>query len=110
MSAFKQWEVYWAFVPFDEGHGGKDRPVVVISSGKDARAVALFLSSRRPNNSYDVEIIDWLKSGLTEKTYTRAARRYALEELHAHYKMGRLMRLDQIRVAEVLALYDRLYT
>ncbi|GHU69927.1 hypothetical protein FACS1894184_14680 [Clostridia bacterium] len=108
MSTYKQWEVYWAYVPYKEGKGGKDRPVVVISQGECQQVMMLYLTTSKPNNDYDTLIKEWKKSGLTESTYTRVARRYPIESITIHQRIGRLMRVDQLGIADALASYDSL--
>ena len=109
---FKRWEVISVPFPFVEGHGGKRRPALVVST--DALHVAhhtcfgaMITTARhmqdlRPD---DIPIKDLAKAGLPRPCVIRLARVATFEWSEAIHPVGVLSPRERQPVTRLLALW-----
>ena len=94
MSKAQPWEIWWAYVEFEEGDGGKERPVLVLEDNT-YYVLALMVTSHDARNVYgEYEITKWQSAGLKKPSTIRTTRRLMLEETDLINKMGDLQPFD----------------
>ena len=102
MSKAQPWEVWWAYVAFEEGDGGKQRPVLVLEDGI-VYVIALMITSHEQRDLYgEYDITKWQSAGLTKPSTIRTSRKLHLEEQDLIRKMGELQPLDIVLLKRIL--------
>lgn len=102
MIEIKPWDVWWAYVKFDDSPEIKRRPVVVLQTGEIV-IVALKVTSHEERNTYgDIDITYWKAAGLSKPSTVRAS--FLLELEHGAFdgKIGELHPLDRRNIIKVL--------
>lgn len=90
----KPWEIWWAYVAFEDEPDGKRRPVLILESG-EVYAVALKITSHEARSLWgEYEIVQWETAGLTKPSTIRVTRRLQLREEDLHEKIGDLQLID----------------
>lgn len=89
----KKWEVYWAYVKFEEIVGGKRRPVLVIDDAPSVTVICLKMTGQaaRPG---EYSLIKWKEAGLKEPTVVRISKRLELKSADLRDKIGTLELVD----------------
>lgn len=102
MSKAQPWEIWWAYIAFEEGNGGKQRPVLVLEDGT-VYVIALMITSHDQRNLYgEYDIIKWQSAGLTKPSTIRITRKLRLEESDLIRKMGELQAFDIVLLKRYL--------
>ncbi|MBQ9211366.1 MAG: type II toxin-antitoxin system PemK/MazF family toxin [Clostridia bacterium] len=102
MSKAQPWEIWWAYVAFDEGDGGKERPVLVLEDGT-VYVIALMITSHEQRNVYgEYDITKWQSAGLKKPSTIRVTRKLELSEDDLIYKMGELQPFDIVLLMKYL--------
>lgn len=95
MGKAQPWEIWWAYVAFeDDVDCGKERPVLVLENG-DVYVIALMITSHEERNMYgEYDVTKWHSAGLKNPSTIRITRQLMLEESDLIYKMGDLQPFD----------------
>lgn len=94
MSKAKAWEIWRAYVTYEEGDGGKERPVLILEDGT-VYVLALMITSHDARHVYgEYEITKWQSAGLTKPSTIRTTRRLELSETDLICKIGDLQPFD----------------
>lgn len=103
MSKAKPWEIWWAYVSFeDEEAEGKERPVLVLD-GDIVYVIALMITSHEQRNLYgEYDVTKWQSAGLKKPSTIRVTRRLQLQESDLIYKMGDLHPFDIVMLKRYL--------
>ncbi|WNY23647.1 hypothetical protein MmiHf6_09560 [Methanimicrococcus hongohii] len=88
------WQVWYAYIPFEDGGIGKRRPVLVVELNGSSCTV-LEITSKQPLYAVDVSIIDLNTAGLSQNSVVqiRKARTISKESLGSY--LGTLSRDDR---------------
>lgn len=71
----KNWEVWHARFNFQEGHGYKFRPVIIIDTTSEGSLVMMITSiGNKLSLEHDYILIDWEEAGLDKPSIARADR------------------------------------
>lgn len=93
-------EFWVANIPFTSGGGSKKRPILVLwLDGNDV--VAAVVTSAKPRTQTDVELNDWLASGLRVPSTVRLSRLDCLEQPLLLAKIGQISEADGTRLKEI---------
>lgn len=105
MADFKRWEIWEADVPFEEGSGRKNRPVLILSH-KDCLVFSLKMTSHAPRYKRlegEYEIMRWQEAGLEKPTVIQCSKKLKLDESRFTGKQyGRLTATDIIGLQAIL--------
>lgn len=102
MSKALPWEIWWAYVAFDDGSGGKERPVLILEDGT-IYVIALMITSHEQRNIYgEYDITKWQSAGLTKPSTIRITKKLKLEETDLIRKMGDLQPFDIVMQKRLL--------
>ena len=102
MSKARPWEIWWAYVAFEEGDGGKERPVLVLEDGT-VYVIAFMITSHEQRNVYgEYDVTKWQSAGLTKPSTIRVTRKLKLEENDLIRKLGDLHPLDIVLLERYL--------
>lgn len=102
MSKAQPWEIWWAYIAFEEGNGGKQRPVLVLEDGT-VYVITLMITSHDQRNLYgEYDITKWQSAGLTKPSTIRITRKLRLEESDLIRKMGELQAFDIVLLKRYL--------
>ena len=102
MSKAQPWEIWWAYVAFEEGDGGKQRPVLVLEDGT-FYVLALQITSHDQRNLYgEYDITKWQSAGLTKPSTIRVTRKLRLEKSDLIRKLGELQPFDIVMLKRYL--------
>ena len=102
MADIKPWDVWWAYVQFEDSPEIKRRPVVVLQTGA-VIVIALKVTSHEERNIYgDTDITYWKSAGLSKPSTVRAAYRLDLEYSAFDKKIGELHALDRRNIIKAL--------
>ena len=102
MSKAQPWEIWWAYVAFEEGNDGKERPVLVLEDGT-VYVLALMITSHEQRNIYgEYDITKWQSAGLKRPSTIRVTRRLRLDEKDLISKMGDLHPVDIVLLQRYL--------
>ncbi len=95
-------DIYIADVPFDDGHGSKIRPALVVEVGRD-QVVVLKVTSQYQRKSAQIKrlyypIREWQEAGLRKKSYVDTHEFYWLSKkwVFSHRPIGKLTATDQL--------------
>ena len=85
----------------------KKRPVVIINNGLgiDLDMTSLRITSQRPRNEYDVEIMYWKEAGLDKPSIVRCSKINTIAPGEPMLKIGKLHALDFVIVSEKVKAY-----
>jgi len=101
-----RWEVWWAYVDYeDKPDAGKVRPVLIVNN-KETYVFTLKMTSheKREHDSYDYELKQWQHANLEKPTTVRVGCLYKLEHSSIKERIGRLHVVD---IYEIQKLIDR---
>ncbi len=105
MAEYDRWEIWEANVPFEEGHGSKRRPVVILSE-EECIVISLKMTSHEPRYKKlegEYEIMNWEKAGLLKPTVIQCSKLLKLDKNRiGDRKYGRLTAADIIGVQAML--------
>lgn len=102
MSKALPWEIWWAYVAFEEGNDGKERPVLVLEDGT-VYVIALMITSHDQRNVYgEYDITKWQSAGLKKPSTIRITKRLKLMETDLIRKMGDLQPYDIVMLQRYL--------
>ena len=94
MTEAKPWEIWWAYVAFEDEPDGKRRPVLVLENG-EIYAIALKITSHEARNIWgEYEIVQWKTAGLSKPSTIRVTRRLRLRNEDLDEKIGDLQLMD----------------
>lgn len=102
--SYKKWEVYKAFVCFEENEDiFKVRPVVVISENGDEVTCYKCTSKRHENESYyqKYPIEDWELAGFSKPTYIYLTSKVIINKEFFYHKLGKLKSTDINNLQEI---------
>ena len=95
MPAYQPWDIYWAYVAFEDNPTMiKLRPVVIFRDG-GAFILSYYATSQSPKPGYDCyPIKSWREAGLKEQTVIRLDKRLKLRPSDLSDYIGRLSEQD----------------
>lgn len=101
-------DIYFAYMMFDDGCGGKERPVLIMDLD-DGLAAIYNVTTQYENKSEYIRslyypITDWKKAGLSKQSYvdTVKARYVTQESLENKKPIGTLSARDKIGLMKFL--------
>jgi hypothetical protein len=102
VSKAQPWEIWWAYVAFEDIDDGKERPVLVLEDGT-VYIIGLMITSHEQRNVFgDYDITKWQSAGLKKPSTIRLTRQLRLEEEDLIYKMGELQPFDIVMLKRYL--------
>jgi len=105
MPRYKNWEIWWAYVPFDDKlFESKKRPVLVVLDSND-NPFMLKMTSQLPSGPYDHRIKELNGTGLSKPTTIQVWRAYRLPDSQMMICSGRLHLSDIVDVKRILSNY-----
>jgi mRNA interferase MazF len=97
MMTIQPGEIWIADILFTDGHGSKNRPVLILwVDGSDVVAAAV--TTATPRSATDVSLKDWKVSGLKAASTVRLSRLDSLEQSLLIAKLGTLTPADSSAV------------
>jgi PemK-like, MazF-like toxin of type II toxin-antitoxin system len=81
--------------PFTDGKGSKRRPVLVLKETADDDILVIKITSKIYSTEYDVQIIDWQKSGLLSLSVIRTHKIQTIHNSLAFAYVGELSLPDR---------------
>lgn len=100
--SFNPWEIWWAWVKFDDIDEIKRRPVL-ITDQMEACIIAWKVTSRESRDNYmEYEIIRWKSAGLDKPSTIRMGQILKLREEDMDQKIGELDIVDIVRIQRKL--------
>ena len=107
MTTIQAGEFWVANILFTSGGSSKKRPILVLwLDGDDVVAAAV--TSAKPRTSTDVELNDWVTSGLRVSSTVRLSRLDCLEKSLLMYCLGKVSEGDGERLKQVWNTYIKL--
>ncbi len=103
MSKAKPWEIWWAYVVFEDDESqGKERPVLVLEDNT-VYVLSLMITSHAGRDVYgEHEIVKWQSTGLSKPSTIRITRRLELSEDDLIRKIGDLQAIDIVLLSKLL--------
>ena len=102
MAKAQRWEIWWAYVAFEEGNDGKERPVLILEDGTVC-VIALMITSHEQRPVYgEYDITKWQSAGLKKPSTIRTTRRLKLDESNLISKIGDLQPFDIVLLQQYL--------
>ena len=93
---FNRWDIWWAYVKYEESNIEKRRPIVVIDD-RTAFVLGLFVTSASPRPQYDDYIIqDWEEAGLSKPSTIKLSRRLRLDKDKLISRIGEMSERDKL--------------
>jgi len=89
----RKWDIYLAYVKFEDIEGGKHRPVLVLEDGAVFPVECLKMTSHEPRSG-EYALIKWEDAGLRKPTTVRIGKALQLEEGDFIKQIGRLSAID----------------
>lgn len=101
-----RWEIWWAYVKFEDSNEVKKRPVLVLED-RVAYILSLKITSHAPRKKFDGEyqLLQWEKAGLTKPSVVRTSKVLCLEEDDFDTKIGKLTDADIYAIQMLLNFY-----
>ena len=97
----RKWEIYLAYVQYEDIPGGKLRPVLVIDEDTVYPICCLKMTSHPPRAG-EYELIRWQNAGLRKPTTVRIQKRLRLSEADFKKKIGLLDPVDILNIEMML--------
>jgi|GEM_PF-6949829 len=94
------WEVWLAYVEFDDGDDGKKRPVVIIDDYQGG-VVALEMTSRPPKSFDEFVLSDWERVGVKKASTIKTNKELRLSNKSLIHKVGDLGTRDINTILEM---------
>lgn len=101
---FKAWEIWLAYVKYEDRPEIKKRPVLIVPLEAGAFLMAK-MTTAEPRDSYEHKIKEWKAAGLITETTIRTSKFLKLEDNDMHLKLGNLHPVDVTAFQTKLALY-----
>ena len=92
-SEFKKWDVYLAYVKYEEINFKKKRPVLIIDDKKQI-VLSFKITKHPPRDENDYQIQKWSEAGLLYKSTVRLGRLLRIEKEDFICKIGHLEKID----------------
>ncbi len=89
---YKRWDVYYAYVKFDDSSEGKQRPIIVYNDTA-AFVISIKVTSQSPRPG-DYAIQDWKEAGLIKPSVARLDKMVSVSKLDIQQRIGRLTERD----------------
>ena len=102
MSELKAWDIWWAFVRFEDSQEIKRRPVVILNPS-EVFVLSLKITSHAGRNQWgEYEIIMWESAGLPKPSTIRVTQLLELERSSFDRRIGQLHPVDILNVQRLL--------
>lgn len=101
----QRWELWWAYVKFEDSDDGKVRPVLVIDSST-AIIISYKITKHEPRAEFPNEYIikNWQKAGLKQQSTLRGSQKLKLIVSDFKNKIGRLSAVDIANIQKMLKI------
>ena len=99
---FKQWDIWWADVKFEESADIKRRPVLIVSPQKMFVMALKMTSTDRGDNMTEYQVRDWQSAGLSNPTSIRLRQYLKLKDADITKYIGRLSPMDILLIQQRL--------
>lgn len=90
----RPWELWWAFVQFEDSDEVKRRPVIVLDNGEIYALVVKVTSHAARPQWGEYELIYWKSAGLPKESTARLTQLISLEHAMFDKRIGQLHPLD----------------
>lgn len=97
-----KWEIYLAYVRYEDTDGGKHRPVLVVEDGTAYPISCLKMTSHEPRYG-EYAIIRWREAGLHKQTTIRISKILYLNEDDFVKKIGDLDPVDISNIEKMIS-------
>ena len=97
----RKWEIYLAYVRFEEIPGGKPRPVLVIDDNIAYPICCLKMTGHEPRRG-EYALIRWSNAGLDKPTTVRIQKRLNVKADDFIKKIGSLDPVDIVNIESML--------
>ncbi len=104
MTKYEKWEIWYAYVAYEENpKEGKVRPVVITGSGA-AFVLGMYVTGSSPRPGYnDIVIRHWQHAGLSKPSTVRLDKKLTLWPSDMRSKIGKLEQMDILQIDLALA-------
>ena len=90
----RQYDIYWAEVPFEDTDDSKIRPVIILDD-RTVFVIGVGVTSQSPKpKSNDYVIQDWKEAGLSKQSAAKLDRKVKIPAERIKEKIGRLSSRD----------------
>lgn len=96
----RKWEIYLAYVPFEDIPGGKPRPVLVIDDNNVYPICCLKMTGTPRSGEYT--LVRWQNAGLHKETTVRIQKRLMLNSSDFIKRIGILDPVDIVSIEAML--------
>lgn len=97
----RKWEIYLAYVQYEDIPGGKLRPVLVVDDNTAYPISCLKMTSQPPRKG-EYTLIRWQNAGLRKETTVRIQKRLTLNAVDFQMKIGSLDPVDIVNIESLL--------
>ncbi|WP_298672482.1 type II toxin-antitoxin system PemK/MazF family toxin [uncultured Megasphaera sp.] len=103
-----KWEIWWAYVKFEDSNEVKRRPVLILDN-QIACILSLKITSHEPRKNFNGEyqILQWEKAGLTKPSVVRLSKPLCLQKRDFGDKIGKLSDADILSIQTLLTFYSK---
>ena len=106
MMSYSTWQLYFGDIiilkfPYTDGLTFKRRPALVIADFNDGDVLVCRITSQLYDTSFDVEVMDWVDSGLKLSSIIRIHKMATLEKSLVDLKLGSLSDFTKRSVVEI---------
>lgn len=98
----KKWDIYLAYVRYEDIPGGKKRPVLVVDDDNTAYPISCLKMTGQPRRDGEYTLIKWREAGLHKETTVRIGKRLNVLEADFIAKIGSLDPVDILKIEEML--------
>ena len=102
MTKCKRWEVWWAYVKYEDSNEIKKRPVLIIGE-EYGLVLSLKMTTHKPRNATDYLLKHWKTAGLDRETTVRTDKFCKLRDSELIRKVGRLTSYDMVQIQSMVA-------
>lgn len=102
MGKYNIGDVWWIHFPYRDEDKEKRRPAIVIDDDTIA-VLAMYVTSKKKDSTYSIEIEDWEAAGLTRPSWTRIDRIIRISEWYMDRKIGNLSSGDMTKIMQLVA-------
>lgn len=96
-----KWEIYLAYVKYEDIPGGKLRPVLIIDNTTVYPVSCLKMTSQPPRNG-EYTLTRWQAAGLKKPTTVRIQKRLSLDAKDFKKKLGSLDPVDIVNLENMI--------
>lgn len=102
MKKYAAGEVILLSFPFTDASSAKRRPALVLLDTEDEDIIVARITSQPPSMSFDVQLVDWQKTGLLFPSVVRVHKIATIEKRLVERRLGKVTRKDWSQIRAVV--------